>query len=150
MAMVLIAFQRPSGNLADEIVASHVRSLQPNHLVDVLSTDQHTVKPWFEGKADFAPPVKNLAEQGFPLEGGRLDYIGERTVTALVYRYGKHPINMFIWPATPMEANVSIKETSRNGFRVYHWTQGGMEVWVVSDVNDQSMREFIEKWQRAP
>jgi anti-sigma factor RsiW len=118
-------------------------------LVDVISTDTHTVKPWFEGKVDFGPPVKNLASQGFPLEGGRLDYVGERTVAALVYRYGKHPINMFIWPSTRTDTSVSIKETSRNGFRAYHWTQNAMEVWVVSDVNDQSMREFIQKWQTS-
>jgi anti-sigma factor RsiW len=147
-AMVLITMNRPVG-VTDQIVASHVRSLQPNHLIDVLSTDTHTVKPWFEGKLDFAPPVKNLVTEGFPLEGGRLDYVDGRTVAALVYRYGKHPINMFIWPATRADSAVSVRETSRNGFRVYHWTQSGMEIWVASDVNDQSMREFIQRWQRA-
>lgn len=146
--MVLITMNRPVG-VTDQIVASHVRSLQPNHLIDVLSTDTHTVKPWFEGKLDFAPPVKNLVTEGFPLEGGRLDYVDGRTVAALVYRYGKHPINMFIWPATRADSAVSVRETSRNGFRVYHWTQSGMEIWVASDVNDQSMREFIQRWQRA-
>ena len=150
MATVVIAVHRPAISLTDEIVASHVRSLQANHLVDVLSTDTHTVKPWFEGKLDFAPPVKNLANQGFPLEGGRLDYIDERAIAALVYRYGKHPINMFIWPTTRADSSVSTRETAHNGYRVYHWTQSTIEVWVISDVNDQSMREFIQKWQSAP
>jgi anti-sigma factor RsiW len=149
-ATVVITIQRPALSLTDEIVASHVRALQPGHLIDVVSADTHTVKPWFEGKLDFAPPVKNLAEQGFPLEGGRLDYIGTRSTAALVYRYGKHPINMFVWPATRVDSKVSVRETARNGFRVYHWTQNSMEIWVVSDVNDQSMRDFIQRWQSSP
>jgi anti-sigma factor RsiW len=149
-AMILLVTHRPTTAIPDEIVASHVRSLQPNHLIDVISADTHTVKPWFEGKLDFAPPVKNLAADGFPLEGGRLDYIGQRTIAALVYRYGKHPINMFVWPASHADSSVSMRETSRNGFRIYHWTQGAMEIWVVADVNDQSMRDFIRKWQSAP
>jgi anti-sigma factor RsiW len=128
-------------NLADEVVADHVRSLLATHLVDVASTDQHTVKPWFDGKIDFAPQVRDFAAEGFPLIGGRLDYLDGRTVAALVYRRQKHPINLLISPA-PGRANTSPEALTRRGYNLIHWTQGEMSYWAVSDLNTAELSQF--------
>lgn len=135
-------------SLADEVVANHVRSLLvENRAVDVPSSDEHTVKPWFDGKIDFAPPVVDLTSDGFPLVGGRLDYAGQRTVAALVYRHRQHIINLFIWPA---EGGASaLAAESRHGYNVVHWTSGGMVYWAVSDLNPADLRAFSDLVQRA-
>ncbi len=126
--------------LVDEAISGHLRSLQPQHLMDVVSTDQHTVKPWFEGKLDFAPRVKDLADQGFPLAGGRLDAIGGRSVAALVYRRRMHAINLYQWPVDGPDAPPST--TQRHGYTVIDWRQDGMRYLVVSDLNDGELRQF--------
>jgi anti-sigma factor RsiW len=129
--------------LTRELVASHVRSqMLPSHRFDVASSDPHTVKPWFEGKLDFAPPVKDLADQGFPLVGGRLDYLHNRPVAALLYQRRKHSINLFIWPSSPGDGAAPTKATQQ-GFHMTRWTSSGMTFWAVSDLNEGELQEFV-------
>jgi anti-sigma factor RsiW len=147
LAVLVLAPQAP--DLAEQTVAGHIRALQPGHLEDVASSDQHTVKPWFDGRIDFAPPVKDLAAQRFPLRGGRLDYVAGRPVAALVYQRDKHVIDLFVWPAAagaarPPEAAV------RQGYNVVHWAQGGMALWAVSDLEAGQLGEFAEGWRGSP
>jgi anti-sigma factor RsiW len=127
--------------IAGEVIASHVRSLMPAHLMDVESTDQHTVKPWFNGRLDFSPPVTDFAKEGFPLVGGRLDYIDGRPVAALVYQHGKHVINVFMWPSAGTATSVQRIETE-HAYNVEQLTVGGMNCWVVSDLNEQELDNF--------
>jgi len=127
--------------IAREAVSSHIRSMMANHLTDVTSTDQHTVKPWFAGKLDFSPPVTDFATADFPLTGGRLDYLQGRPVAALVYMHRKHVINVFVWPVAGTRDELSPSMTQR-GFHVIHDTHAGMSYWVVSDLNAEELGTF--------
>jgi anti-sigma factor RsiW len=139
----LLRTPRPDeGAIVAEVVDGHVRSLMANHLFDVPSTDQHTVKPWFLGKLDFSPPVVDLSSSGFPLIGGRLDYIAGRPAAALVYQRHQHTINMFV-SDDGHGASTGIDRRSLRGFHVRHWTRDGMSFWVVSDLNESELDEFV-------
>jgi anti-sigma factor RsiW len=143
--LLTVTLNRPSSEqqFTREIVSSHIRSLMPGHTLDVVSTDQHTVKPWFNGKVDFSPPVKDLAAQDFPLMGGRLDYLGARSVAALVFQRQKHIINLFIWPANEADSKPTVV-TSRQGYHLIHWSEAGMVFWAVSDLNEKELMEFAQ------
>jgi anti-sigma factor RsiW len=135
-------------DLTDELVAGHVRSLLADHLTDVRTSDQHTVKPWFNGKLDFSPPVIDLTSAGFPLVGGRLDYMSGRVVAALVFKRREHVINVFIWPeAAGGRPGSGPEATLREGYHVLHWTEGGMTVWVVSDLSLPELQTFGEAFR---
>ena len=127
--------------VAREVLTSHLRSLMPGHLMDVISTDQHTVKPWFNGRVDFSPPVNDFAADGFRLVGGRLDYLDGRPVAALVYQRRKHIVNVFVWPAVDGSQS-AVEITAHDGYNLLHWRRGGMNYWMASDLNAQEMGDF--------
>jgi anti-sigma factor RsiW len=133
-------------DIEQQIVASHVRSLLATHLVDVVTSDQHVVKPWFNGRIDFAPPTPDLKAQGFPLAGGRLDYIGGRVVPAIVYRRRLHTINLFAWPA---KAPAAPATAQFEGYHLRHWQQGGLDLWAVSDVSPADLALFEQDFEAA-
>lgn len=134
-----------SDRVANEVLSGHVRSLMANHLTDVLSSDRHTVKPWFNGRVDYSPPVEDMADQGFPLTGGRLEYLDSRPVAALVYMRQKHVINLFLWPVSASDADTRL--LARHGYNVIHWTKTGLTYWVVSDLNATELRDFAHRYQ---
>ena len=145
LAIVLLTPRAP--NVEAQLLASHVRSLQlQSHLIDVESSDHHTVRPWFAGKVDFAPPVKELASDGFPLEGGRLDVVGGRTVAVLVYRAGRHVVSVYMWPERAGLGDVSPGQRVE-GFNVRHWEEQGLVVTCISDLSADELERFEHRWR---
>jgi len=146
---VLPRLQGPRGDqfLATQLIASHVRSLMANHLTDVASSDQHTVKPWLDAKLDFAPAVVDLGSEGFPLLGGRLDYLDNRPVAALIYQRRKHFINLFVWPAAPDETRTP-KTITRQGYQLLHWVDSDFNYWAVSDVSNNDLQAFKQDFEK--
>jgi anti-sigma factor RsiW len=134
--------------IMSEVVSAHLRSLQAGHLTDVISTDQHTVKPWFNGKLDVSPPVIDLTAQGFTLVGGRLDYVDARAIGAIVYRRRQHVINLFVAQTPNIERHVAKTETIQ-GFNIRRWSEGGLNYWAISDIGADELAEFGEKFQAA-
>ena len=133
----------PHQMLAASVLSAHLRSLNGTHLLDVPSTDQHTVKPWFGGKLDFSPPVKEVA--GFPLLGGRVEYFDGHAAAALVYGRRNHIVNLFVWPSAEHIAETS---QSRNGYHLRSWSADGMAFWVVSDLNETELGEFVSAFRQ--
>jgi anti-sigma factor RsiW len=131
-----------------DIVSAHVRSLQANHLTDVQTSDQHTVKPWFNGKVDIAPPVVDLTAKGFMLLGGRLDYIDGQAVASVVYRRRKHVINLFVTQGAASESHAAKLQTMQ-GYNIRRWAAQGLEFFAISDINDEELQEFVEKFDAA-
>lgn len=140
--------QESDETLVTEAVSAHLRSLQAEHLVDVLSTDRHTVKPWFNGRLDVAPPVIDLTAQGFTLIGGRLDYINGKAVAAIVYRRRVHIINLFVAQSMGSALQTPRLETVQ-GFNVRRWTSQGLNLLAVSDINSDELEEFGRKFEAA-
>ncbi len=131
--------------LEEQVIASHVRSLLvENRLTDVASSDEHTVKPWFNHRLDFAPPVEDWTAQGYPLVGGRLDYLGNRTVAALVYRHRQHLVNVFVWPDA-VARPTPVQQSTRQGYSIVHWSDGSMTFWAASDLNGSELLGFCEQ-----
>jgi len=138
LAMMTLLPPGTDALLDEQLVSSHVRSLQPGHLTDVQTTNQHIVKPWFNGRIDFAPPVPELADQGFPLAGGRLDSIDGKTVAAIVYHRRLHTVNLFVWPAK----NAGERSFAKDGFAVREWSLNGLRFAAVSDISADELRQF--------
>jgi anti-sigma factor RsiW len=134
--------------IESEIVSAHLRSLQPGHLTDVISTDQHTVKPWFNGKLDVAPPVIDLTGQGFALVGGRLDYVDARPIGSVVYKRRAHVINLFVAQTSNMEHRAAKVDTVQ-GFNIRRWSERGLNFWAISDIGADELNEFGEKFEAA-
>jgi anti-sigma factor RsiW len=148
-ASLLLLLATPRDDKIDgAVIDSHVRALQPGHLLDVPSSNQHTVKPWFDGRLDFAPPVKDLAGEGFPLQGGRLDYVAGRAAAALVYGRAQHVIELFVWPSAN-GVETAPREAIRNGYNLIHWSNGQMNFWAVSDLNSDELGAFVRDWRAA-
>ena len=134
--------------IQSEVVSAHLRSLQAGHLTDVISTDQHTVKPWFNGRLDVSPPVVDLTTQGFTLIGGRLDYVDARAIGAVVYRRRQHVINLFVSQTASTERRAARIETIQ-GFNIRHWSDRGLNYWAVSDLASDELADFGDKFESA-
>ncbi|CAN7279289.1 anti-sigma factor family protein [Caballeronia sp. 15711] len=147
--LTLLWTQQPTrgGDLQQEIVSSHVRALISERPIDVVSTDQHTVKPWFNGRIDYAPPVVDPQAQGFPLVGGRLDYVDHRPVAVMIYRYLKHPIDLYVFPEDHGKSGPSstpLTTQSNDGYSLVEWRQDGMVYWAISDASSVYVKRFAE------
>ncbi len=145
LALLLLLPPAGQSRLDDELIAGHVRSLQVEHLTDVRTSDEHLVRPWFNGKIDFAPPVPELSSYGFPLEGGRLDYMNGRTISALVYGRRLHTINLFVWPAQASGG----RRLQKDGYSLDEWSEGGLRYAAVSDISPVELERFRKAFARS-
>ena len=138
----------PSGGVTQALLDSHIRSLMPGHLIDVPSTNQHTVKPWFNGRVDLSPAVPNLDTAGFPLIGGRLDYVEGRAVPVVVYGRRQHVINVYSWPAAP-GGGPQLGASDEKGYHLVEWRSGDEQMWAISDLNRSELQQFVRLFQAA-
>jgi anti-sigma factor RsiW len=141
LALVVGLPQLTQTDTEDQLVQSHVRSLLVGHVVDVETSNRHVVKPWFNGKVDFAPSVPELADEGFPLVGGRLDYVDDHEVAAIVYRRRLHTINLFVRPAKTLSSPIGFA-SRREGYNIVHWSAGGLDYWAISDLDSRELGMF--------
>jgi anti-sigma factor RsiW len=148
MATLQIGGARQDEIIAEQVIAGHARSVLTNHLTDVASSDQHTVKPWLSSRLDFSPPVTDLTTDGYPLVGGRLDYLDNRPVAALVYRHRQHVIDFFIWPDPKPDHETAMKSLFRQGYNVLHWRDAGMTFWAISDLNQHDLDTFARTFSK--
>jgi len=128
-----------------DLVADHVRALQSGSIAEVMSSDRHTVKPWFQGRLDYAPPVIDLASDGFPLVGGRIEHVRGEVVATLAYTRNRHVVDLFVWPSS--EHKPTVRQV-RRGFNVVHWADGSMQYWAVSDMDREEIESFTRLWQQ--
>jgi len=135
--------------MSEQVVSGHARAMVTSRLTDVVSSDQHTVKPWLSSKLDFSLPVTDLAAAGFPLVGGRVDYLGGRTVAALVYRHRDHVIEVFVWPDRKGGRTAPVHAQAKQGYTLVHWTDAGLAFWAVSDVNPADIEAFVQAYAAA-
>ena len=144
------AVQMESGlreeRIVEQVIAGHARSVLTNHLVEVASSDQHTVKPWLSSKLDFSPPTADLTAAGFPLAGARLDYVNSRPVAALVYRHRQHVINLFVWPDEKTGAATAPRPSAKQGYNLLHWDNAGMTFWAISDLSPADIKTFAQTY----
>jgi mycothiol system anti-sigma-R factor len=149
--MAAVEFQRPAPDelLAEQVIAGHARAVLTSHIADVATSDQHTVKPWLSSKLDFSPPVTDLTGVGFPLLGGRLDYLDNRPVAALAYQHRQHLISLFVWPERDAARSAPMRAFSRQGYNALHWTDAGMTYWAISDLNGAELRDFAQAYASA-
>jgi anti-sigma factor RsiW len=148
LALFIALPQSHQSPLEAQIVDSHVRSLLASHLTDIESSDRHTVRPWFSGKVDVAPPAIDLADKGFPLVGGRLDYLDDHVVAAVVYKRNSHAINVFARPAADA-ADLPPSDSSYRGFNLLHWRQAGVDFWAVTDASRSELDDFQKFYAAA-
>ena len=147
VVLAIVLFTPRTPDVEAQLLASHVRSLQlESHLIDVESSDHHTVRPWFAGKVDFAPPVKELAGDGFPLQGGRIDVIGGRTVAVLVYRAGRHIVSVYLWPERAELGDLPRPQRDE-GFNLRRWVEDGLVVSCISDLSADELERFEHRWR---
>jgi anti-sigma factor RsiW len=135
--------------ISEQVIAGYARSVLTSHITDVATSDQHTVKPWLSGKLDFSPPVTDLTTAGFPLVGGRLDYLDSRPVAALVYRHRQHLINLFVWPYSKSGKPAAMQTLSKHGYYLLHWADADMTYWAISDVDPIDLKTFAETYASA-
>ncbi|MEP7246875.1 MAG: zf-HC2 domain-containing protein [Gammaproteobacteria bacterium] len=148
--LVAVVVRMPrTPDVEDQLVSNHLRALQlDSHLIDVPSSDHHTVKPWFAGRVDFAPVVKELDAQGYVLKGGRVDVLAGRTAAVLIYQAGRHTVEVFMWPST-VDAGALFESSRRDGFNLRHWTEGDLAVACISDMGGSELETFVERWRAA-
>lgn len=143
------AYRAPGAPIAEQVIAGHARAVLTSHTVDIETSDQHSVKPWLSSRLDFSPPVADLGSEGFPLVGGRLDYLDQRPVAALVFHARQHVIDLYVWPDSSPPDERSARTLSAHGYNLVHWSDAGMQFWAISDLNAEELATFAAAYSAA-